>query len=706
MSNTITDRPLPVSCDRDCGAGCPLHAHVSGGRLVRVTDNPQAPGLMRGCIKGYRMADTVYAPDRLRSPLMRTGERGEGRFREVGWPEALDHIAGRLADIRARHGCLSFLPFLGSGSCRAAVHNTSLVGRRFFAMLGGFVNRTDSYSSAASAFIDMHLFGTRLTGTDPLTLENSRMILLWGANICATRFSSRIEAVVGRAKRNGVPVVVVDPRRTATVRKLATQWVPILPGTDTAMLAAMLHVIVAEGLLDRVFVDRCTLGFDDLIAYVAGRSDGQPKTPGWAAAVCGVPAETIVELARSYAHARPAALLPGLSIQRTLGGEEAYRFTVALQAATGNIGVVGGSSGGEFWGKLPKIAFPTLPVPEVSGLPTVPVYRWPDAVLEGRAGGYPADIHLIYSIGANYLNQGSDIKKNIRAFKKVDLVVTHDLFMTPTARFSDVVLPATTFLEREDVMAPADHYLFYSRQAIDPLPGCRNDYDIFRGLADRLGFGAAYSEGRTGGQWLAHLLAESGIEDIDRFKETGILAGGDQRRVGLKQFVESPEESPLATPSGRIEIRCAPLAGTEASAIPNCRISVPGPAYPLRMITPHSKFRVNSQNSNLPWAGKLVDQVLGMNAQDAAGRGIRAGDTVRVQSPEGEMRIAVALTEEIIAGCVCLPQGAWTVHDARGVEIGGAANTLTATTPTLPSQGSRTHSVFVEVTRSTGDGNR
>ena len=702
MRNVHIDRSVPVSCDRDCGAGCPLHAHVSGGRVVRITDNPLAPELMRGCVKGYRMADTVYAADRLRSPLMRTGERGEGRFREVGWPEALDYIAARLDEIRARHGCLSFLPFHGSGSCRAAVHNTSLVGRRFFALLGGFVNRTDSYSSAASAFTDMHLFGTRLTGTDPLTLERSRMILLWGANICETRFSSRIEAVVGRAKRDGIPVVVVDPRRTETVRKLATQWVPILPGTDSAMLAAMLFVIVAEGFLDRQFVDRCTVGFDDLIDYITGRSDGQPKTPAWAAGICGVPEETIIGLARSYARARPAALLPGLSIQRTLGGEETYRFTVALQAATGNIGVEGGSSGGEFWGKLPKIAFPTLPVPDVPGLPTVPVYRWPDAVLEGRSGGYPSDIHAIYSIGANYLNQGSDIKKNIRAFNKVDLVVTHDLFMTPTAQFSDVVLPATTFLEREDVMAPADHYLFYSHQAIEPLPSCRNDYDIFCDLADRLGFGEAYSEGRTAAQWLEYLLADSGIEDIDRFKETGILAGADQRRVGLRRFIEAPSENPLPTPSGKIEIRCAALAGTAASAVPQCRVTTPDPAHPLRMITPHSKFRVNSQNANLPWANTLVDQVLFMNAQDAAARGIRAGDTVRVQSPEGEMAIRVSLTEDIIAGCVSLTQGAWTVRDAQGVETGGAANTLTSTTPTLPSQGSRTHSVFVEVTRSAG----
>ncbi len=700
MGKFETDRAVPVSCDRDCGGGCPLYAYLSKGRIVRITDNPRTPELMRGCIKGYRMADTVYAKDRLRSPLIRMGERGQGHFREVGWAEALDHIAERLGSIRDRHGSLSFLPFNGSGSCRAAVHNTNLVGRRFFAMLGGFVDRFDSYSSAAAAFTDMHLFGTRMTGMDPLTLEASRMILLWGANLCATRFGSRIESVIGRARQSGVPVIVVDPRRTETVRKLSTRWIPILPGTDTAMLAAMLYVIVKEDFLSHEFIERYTVGFDDLIAYLTGHRDGQAKNPAWASDICGVPEETIIRLAREYAAAKPAALLPGLSIQRTLGGEEAYRFTVALQAATGNIGKAGGSSGGEFWGKLPGIAFPTLPVPDISLLPSIPVYRWPDAVLEGRAGGYPSDIHAIYSIGGNYLNQGSDIQKNIRAFKKVDLAVTHDLFLTPTALFSDVVLPVTTSLEREDVAFPADHYLFYSHQAIEPPPSCRNDYDIFCDLADRLGFGADYSEGRSASQWLDHLMARSGIKDTERFRQTGILEASEQRRIGLSRFIEFPEQNPLSTPSGKIEIRCAALAETEATAVPRCRVAEPDPVYPLRMITPHSKFRVNSQNSNLPWAAKLAQQVLVMNVLDARRRGIQDGETVRVQSARGEMEIAVALTEDIITGCVSLTQGAWTARDAHGVEKGGSANILTSTIPTMPSQGSRTHSIFVEVRRS------
>lgn len=694
-----TERAVPVSCDRDCGAGCPLTAFVSHGRVVRITDSPYAPALVRGCVKGYRLAETAYAPDRLKSPLIRVGERGAGRFREAGWDEALDLVAERLKTIRDRHGCLAFLPFSGSGSCRAAVHNTTRVGRRFFALLGGFVDRLDSYSSAASAYTDLRLFGTRMTGIDALTLEDSRMILLWGANVCETRFGSRLEGVIARAKRNGVPVVAVDPRRTPTVETLATRWVPILPGTDTALMAAMLHVIAAEGRLARGFVDRCTVGFDELLAYVDGAHDGTAKTPAWASQICGVPEDTIAALAREYAGAQPAALLPGLSIQRTLGGEETYRFTVALQAATANIGRPGGSSGGEIWGKLPGIPFPELPVPDISGLPSIPVYRWPDAVLEGRAGGHPSDIHTIYSVGSNYLNQGSDIRKSIRAFRKVDLVVTHDLFMTPTARFSDVVLPVTTSLEREDVVRPADHFLFYSHQAIAPPAGCRHDYDIFCGLAERLGFGPEYSEGRSAARWLEHLAARSGIADLPRFKETGIVEGADQHRVGLSDFIAAPERHPLPTPSGRIEIRWSAAGDAEEFALPRCRIAGPDPGFPLRMITPHSKFRVNSQNANLRWAAKMVQQRLWMNPADARRRGIQDGERVRVRNDMGEMEVDVRVTEDIVAGCVSLAQGAWTVSDDQGVEIGGAANALTSTAPTFPSRGARTHSVFVQVQR-------
>jgi len=174
------------------------------------------------------------------------------------------------------------------------------------------------------------------------------------------------------------------------------------------------------------------------------------------------------------------------------------------------------------------------------------VYLWPDAVLEGRAGGYPTDIKAIYNVGGNYLSTGSDVHKNIRAFETVELSVCHEHFLTPTARYCDVVLPVTTFLEREDILFPAGNHLFYSHKVIEPVGQTRNDYDIFCDLAARLGFGEAYSERRSAGQWIDHFLAESEVPDAEEFRRTGIYIGGEQARFGLSDFVSDPEAHPLS----------------------------------------------------------------------------------------------------------------------------------------------------------------
>ena len=697
------EKTIPVSCNKDCGAGCALLAHVQNGKIVKITDNPLIDEHMKGCIRGYHMPETVHSEQRLKRPLLNTGSRGSGAFKEITWEEAFNRISEKLGEIRETHGCESVLAFNGSGSCRGAFHHTNLQTQRFFSFYGGFTGRTDSYSSAAAGYVENFLFGTRMVGFDPPTLEHSQLIILWGANLSDVRFSSSIESWISKRKEEGIPIIAIDPRRSRTVRNLSTQWISINAGTDTAMMAAVLHVLFTKGHVDLEFTGKYTIGFDKLASYIMGETDGIPKTPEWAEAICGVSSEIITEFAKTYGTTKPAALLPGFSIQRTLGGEETYRFTAALQAATGNIGHLGGTSGGEFKSMLPKPFFPQLPVPETKAFVNIPIYTWPDVVLKGKAGGYPTDIKAIYNVGTNYINQGSDIKKNIRAFEKVDFIVTHDFFMTPTARYSDVVLPVTTCFEREDVTFPADHYLFYSSKAIDPLYESKNDYDIFCGLADRLDFGIKFSENRTSEQWLEEFMTESDIEDTEQFKITGIFKGNDHMRVGLSDFVSDPLKNPLNTPSGKIEIRSETYAETGFSPIPECRITTPPADYPVRLITPHARFRINSQNSNLPWTKPFKAHMLQMNLMDGDELGINQGDPVRVSSPEGEMDIKVNLSDDIIRGTVSLLQGAWTVMDDSGVEKGGAANMLTSTTPTLPCQGARTHSVFVRIEKSDPD---
>jgi anaerobic dimethyl sulfoxide reductase subunit A len=689
---------LPVSCNKDCGAGCPLIATVQDGLLTRITDNPLRPASMRGCARGYAMGRMVYARDRVARPLLASGPRGSGQFREAGWEEALERVASGLEEVRQRHGPEAVLRLGGSGSCRGALHNTGLLAKRFLVQFGGATWISGNYSAAAEQHVAPYLFGTPYTGLDPVTLLDSRLILLWGANIVDTRFGAALESRLRQCRRKGIPVIALDPRRSRTAERLADEWIPVRPGTDAALMSAVLYVLLEEGLADQGFIARYTTGFPQVEARVRGASGGQPRTPSWAEEVCGTPAERIARLARRYAACKPAALIPGLSIQRTVGGEEAMRLAAVLQAATGNAGLRGGSTGGCIWSRLPSPRCGSLPVPPVPpDAPAVPVYRWADAVLEGRAGGYPSEIRAVYNVGGNYLCQGADVRKNVRAFEALDFAVCHDLFLTPTARYCDVVLPVTSFLEREDIVFPDGNFLFYSHKVIEPRGEARDDYEIFHALAARLGFEAEFSEGLGPEQWLERFLAESEVPDVEEFRRTGIYAGPDQERTALAQFIADPDAHPLGTPSGRIELASPAYAAGGLSAVPEYRGFRPPAEYPLALVTPHARYRVNSQFANDAPFRRREPQELWMNPADAGRRGIGPGGRVRVSSPQGELRARARVTEEIMPGVVCLANGVWPELDSDGIDNAGSANLLTSTEPTLPSQGARTHSVGVEV---------
>jgi anaerobic dimethyl sulfoxide reductase subunit A len=460
-------------------------------------------------------------------------------------------------------------------------------------------------------------------------------------------------------------------------------------------------VLLDEELVDTTFVQKYSVGFDELGRHVLGLAGVEPRTPRWAEAVCGTPAETIVEFARLYGRTHPTALIPGLSIQRTIGGEEASRMAIALQVATGNLGVPGGSSGSPLWKNLPYPRMGAIGVPSNPIRSSVPLYCWPDAILEEKAGGNPNAIKTIYNVGGNYLVQGSDIHKNRQAFGQVEFAVCHDYVLTPTARHCDVVLPATTFLERDDIVFPdGGNYLLFSNQAVPPLYEARNDYDIFCELAARLGFGAEFSEGKNAGEWLRSFISDSDVPDYEEFRHTGIHMGSDRLRVGLSDFVTDPQDHPLNTPSGLVEVFSAAYAETGFSPIPEWRNLEMDDRHPLRLVTPHPKYRIHSQYDNIPWFKDRERQVLWIHPQDATERGIESEHSICVTSPEGRTRVEARVTENIMPGVVSLVQGAWPSFEADGTDTSGAVNVLTSTVPTWPSGGSRTHSVRVQITRS------
>ncbi|MHB1354903.1 MAG: molybdopterin-containing oxidoreductase family protein [Anaerolineae bacterium] len=696
----MTIREVPVSCNKDCGGGCPLWAKVVDGRVESIRTSPYAGPYMRGCVRGFQAARILYAPDRLITPLLRTGQRGSNQFKPISWDEALDRIATALGDVYQRFGPTSVMNFGGYGSGQGCLHNTNRTTSRFLSLLGGYTYLTGGYSRCAGEFATPYVLGTDANyGLDPGSLEDSNLIVLLGSNVFETRFGCEWEERLLEACKRGTPIIAIDPRRSTTIAALDAEWLPINPGTDAALILALLYVLISERLVDVADIGRYAVGYEALRERVMGMDGTPARTPAWAEAITGLPADTIIALARRYAQLKPVALIPGLSIQRSFGGEETTRLAIALQTITGNLGRPGGSTGATAWGRIswPRLAHLPVPTPQQSA--SVPSVEWPDAVIGGRAAGYPSDIHAIYNVGGNYLVQGSDLHKSIRAFEKVDLAVCHDWFLTPTARYCDIVLPATMPLEREDAMNSTGNYILYSQQAVEPAPGTRDDYWIFAQLAERMGIGERYTEGRTPAQWLEYCLERSDVQDIVAFKRTGLFMGAEHKRTGLSDFIADPQAHPLHTPSGLIELSSERYARTGYDATPEVRMHAPDPAHPLNLITPVSRYRTHSQGSNVPWFREHEAGGLWINPQDAAARNIEPDQMVLVYNDHGQVRIKPRITSDIKPGVVCLLHGVWPEFAADGVEVAGSANTLSSTEGTQPSHGPTTHTIAVQVKR-------
>lgn len=687
---------IPVSCNKDCGAGCPLEAHIQDGIIQKITDSTFKKPLMHGCLKGFRMTDVLYSKDRILKPQIRTGERGSGEFRDASWKEALDLIAEKLKSSKEKYGAESVMRLGGSGSCRGALHNTATLTQRFFNLYGDYTETRGSFSSEAATYVKKPMFGTKNIGIDVKTLINSKMIILWGFNPEDTRFGCETEALLKKTAGMGIPFVVLDPRKTPSVTKYNAEWIPIIAGTDSALMLSMLYILLSEGLADLDFINKYSTGFDKLESYIMGTNDGIKKTPEWASNICGLSVRDIENFTRSYFYASPAALLPGLSIQRAIGGENNDRLGTVLQLATANIGIPGGSTGAGQWNHLASPDCGSIAVSLNKSVKRVPVYEWADAAIGGRDAGYPSDINFLYNVGGNYIGQSSHTSKGLEAFEKMDFIVSHDYFMTPTCIWSDVVLPVTTFLEREDILFSDTNYLFYSGKASHPAGESKSDYIIFVELSDRLGYKNSFTEGRSESEWIDYFLQNSEITDIEKFKKSGIYEAGDQLRVGLSDFISDPSKYPLKTPSGKIEIDLPVFPDLGGTAVPEAVIMGVTDKYPLRLITPHDKFRIHSQNDNLPVFKKLIDDKLWMNPIDAEQRGIFDGMVVSIYSESGQIKNKVKITDKIAPGNVSLNQGAW-IRNNTDKDTAGSVNILTSTMPALPSRGSRTHSTAVDV---------
>ncbi|MDD3981041.1 MAG: molybdopterin-dependent oxidoreductase [Spirochaetales bacterium] len=706
---------LPVFCGRDCGGdACPLLAQLEEGRVVDIQHNPAAGEFLRACPKGFALPAQHYSPYRIKKPLIRKGPRGSGQFVESSWEEALALVAGKLQACRADYGNSSVLCISSAGST-GALHNTEKLSLRFLRATGGCSAVKGSYSSNAAADALKKALGTdyQRSGFDAATVSKAKLIVLWGANVLEARLGTELPARLVQASKNAVPIVSIDPRRTSTSRILGADWIPILPGTDSALMYALLHQFLQFGAIQRSWLDARVAGFDRLASFVQGGVDGLVRDPAWAGTICGVDAKRIEELARRWISAKPVMLIPGYSIQRTENGEEPMRLCLALQLASGNFGIPGGSTG-SINNKLPGPKVGSLSDGQArEGEPAVPVLRWPDAVL-GKYSSLENSIKAIYSAGGNFLNQGADIEKNIRAFQSLDFTVCHELFMTPTAHYCDVVLPAASPLQKEDIGIPwGGNYILYKPRIL-PMEGMeRSDYDIFSELSSRMGAEQAFTQGLSESQWIERFIAESEIEDAEAFKTTGIYFGAEQERSGLAEFAADPSAYPLKTASGKIELD-SPLWGgftvpsptgeqaqtrptaTEPSRTARSETDPKRTSPSFLLVSPKEHLRVHSQWGYRP--EDIRQSWLVINEAEARTLGFTEGQELEIASDSGATRIRLSLSPDIMPGVVSVFEGSWCA-DQEGRPVAGSVNYLTSTRGTRESVSCIMHGIPVWLSR-------
>ena len=706
MSATIYEAPriaarpgetvVTSTCGHNCGGRCVVNAHVREGRIVHIsTDarrwNPDHPPLP-ACARGPGQIERTYHPDRLQYPMRRTGPRGSGQYERITWDEALDTVAREMLRIRETRGNAAILDASRTGS-QSMLHGR-VAAQRFLYMFGGCTDLWSNMSAEAEVFSVRITYGAndyKSAGREPTDFANSKLILMWGWSPGDGTFGTGTMQYLKHARKNGTRIVCIDPRITMTSKQLADEHVFIRPSTDAAALIAMAYVIVSEGLHDQAYCDRHVLGLDEgkvpegasYRSYLMGLNDGQPKTPEWASAITGIPAETIRRLAIEFATTKPAAIQAGYAGGRTMFGEQFHRAVYALAAITGNVGISGGGSGVSN-GATGRAGIKSLPIGKNPIESKVASPLLADLLARGKAGGYPADIRMIYSAGGDLFNQCPNAAKMAASLDKVEFIVGQDHFMTPTVRMADIVLPATTFWERNDVHVPwagAGHYAIYMKQAIEPMYECRNDIDIFDDLSRRVGINGYNTKSEAA--WLKDLTADA-VDDFEAFAEQGVARfAAPKDAVAFAAQIRG--EQPFATPSGKIE-----LYSTVLAANPNpygLGVIPPIPTwfapnddtkrFPLSLCTPKSRARTHSIHGNQERLGRVDPDTVWMHPDDAVERGIVDGQNVRVFNDIGATVLPAEVTDRIARGVVSIKEGAWYTPGADGADSRGCANVLT-----------------------------
>ncbi len=749
------------SCNVNCGSRCALRVHVEADKIVRIeTDNTgdDSYGLhqLRACPRGRSMRQRVYAKERIPYPLRRIGRRGEGKFERISWDEAFAEIGKRLNETLAKHGNEAVYLNYGTGALGSTMGKSwppaDTPVARLMNTMGGYLNHYSDYSTCQITIGMPYLYGgSWVDGNGLADIENSELAVFFGNNPSETRMSGSKAKTLQHARfTRNTKIIVIDPRYSDTVVSSADEWIPIRPGTDTALCSALAHVMISEDLVDKEFIAKYTMGYDEdsmpqgtpagssYKSYILGLGpDKQPKDPVWASNITGIPPARIQKLAREIAAAKPCFICQGWGPQRSTNGENLSRAIGMLPVLTGNVGIPGGNTGARETGGhgLPMGTFPTLENPVKT---SVSCFNWFQAIkdyssMTAETAGIIgrdkliAPIKFIWNYAGNCLtNQHGGINQMdplLADESKCETILVIDTTLTPSARYADFLLPSCTNLEENDWTADGDSniaYVIFDEKCIEPLGESRSIYDICAGIAKTMGKEQAFTEGRTQYQWLEHLYEESrkSIPDLpptltEAFKLGVYKKHFPENNVAYRAFRENPEANPMETPSGKIEIyspRLAEIAEkwklTPDQAITPLPEHIDSPEgaqsplrskFPLQLIGHHYKQRTHSTYANCFWLQEVSPQMLWINPLDAASRGIKHGEKVKVYNDRGATFVRAKVTPRIIPGVVSLPEGAWHTPNAKGEDTNGCVNVLTELKPSALAKGNPHHSNLVQV---------
>jgi biotin/methionine sulfoxide reductase len=685
-----------------------------------------------------------------RGPGANPERRGREPFVEVDWDVALKFVASELTRVRREHGNEAI--FGGSYGWASAGRFHHAVGQlhRFLNGLGGYVRSVDSYSLGAGRALMPHVVANMdesnasHTSWSVLAEHTELFVTFGGVPLKNTQVSSsgagdhRVRAGLAEIAKRGGRFINISPVRDNLETGGAVEWIPIRPNTDTALMLALAHTIQADPRFDRSFVDRYCVGYDHFAAYLRGEVDGIAKTPEWAAPLTLVDAQRIRSLARSMLESRTMVNI-AWALQRAAHGEQPFWMLVTLAAMLGQIGLPGGGYGlgygamnmlGSAHRRLPG---PVLPQGTNPIKTFIPVARIADLLLEpgatfsyhGATFVYP-NIRLVYWAGGNPFHHHQDLNRLDLAWQRPETIVVNEQYWTATARRADVVLPATTSLERNDIgYATREGYFIAMRRALAPAGQARNDHDIFTALARELGTELAFTEGLGERAWLTRLydtnadkLRALGVElpSFDEFWERGIIDLGehDAPHVMHADFRRDPERHRLATPSGKIEIFSERI---KSFGLPDC----PGhpvwlepfewlggraaQSYPLHLLSDQPQRRLHGQLDPGPHsrAGKVAGrEPVYLNCRDAAERDIATGDLVELFNERGRCLAGAIVSDDIMPGVVRLATGAWFDPEA-GLDKNANPNSLTLDRGTSGfSQGCSAQTCLVQARRHTG----